>query len=41
MYFLVAIAMHIRMRDFGRKLFLNATGMLAICTATLVVSFLM
>lgn len=33
LYFLVAIAMHIRMRDFGRNLFLNATGMLTICTA--------
>jgi hypothetical protein len=41
LYFLVAIAMHIRMRDFGRNLFLNATGMLTICTATLVVCFLM
>jgi DoxX-like family len=41
LYFLVAIAMHIRMRDLGRNLFLNATGMLTICTATLVVCFLM
>jgi hypothetical protein len=41
LYFLVAIAMHIWMRDFGRNLFLNATGMLTICTATLVVCFLM
>lgn len=40
LYFLVAIAMHLRMRDFGRTLFLNATGMLSICTATLVFSFL-
>lgn len=35
-YFVVAIAMHIRARDFGRNLFLNASGMLALCTATLV-----
>lgn len=41
LYFLVAIAMHIRARDFGRNLFLNATGMLVICVATLVYSFLL
>lgn len=35
-YFLIAIAMHLRARDFGRNLFLNATGMLALCGATLV-----
>lgn len=40
LYFLVAIAMHVRMRDFGRNLFLNATGMLGICTATLAFCFL-
>lgn len=40
LYFLIAITMHLRMRDFGRNLFLNATGMLVICTATLVSSFL-
>ena len=40
-YFLVAISMHVRMRDFGRNLFVNATGMLAICTATLAVSFVL
>lgn len=39
-YFVVAIAMHIRARDFGRNLFVNATGMLLICVATLVFSFL-
>ena len=39
LYFLVAIGMHIRMRDFGRTLFLNAAGMLVISTATLAVSF--
>ena len=41
LYFIVAIAMHIRMRDFGRNLFVNATGMLSICTATLAVCFLL
>jgi hypothetical protein len=35
-YFVVAIAAHIRARDLGRNLFLNATAMLALCTATLV-----
>jgi len=35
----VAISMHIRARDFGRNLFLNAAGMLLICAATLVLSF--
>jgi hypothetical protein len=35
-YFVVAIAAHIRARDLGRNLFLNATATLAICTATLV-----
>jgi len=32
--------MHIAARDFGRNLFLNATGMLAICVATGVFCFL-
>jgi hypothetical protein len=40
LYFCVAISMHIRARDFGRNLFLNATGMLVLCVATLVWSFL-
>ena len=35
-YFLIAITMHIRARDFGRNLFVNATGMLIICIALLV-----
>ncbi|MFC8683011.1 DoxX family protein [Microbacterium ureisolvens] len=39
-YFVVAIAMHIRARDFGRNLFVNATGMLVICVATGVYCFL-
>jgi hypothetical protein len=38
-YFVVAISMHIRARDFGRNLFVNATGMLALCVATLLISF--
>lgn len=39
-YFLIAIAMHLRARDLGRNLFVNATGMLVICVFTLVFSFL-
>ena len=31
----VAVAMHIRARDFGRNMFLNAGGMLATCVAAL------
>ncbi|GAB7188758.1 hypothetical protein ATKI12_8589 [Kitasatospora sp. Ki12] len=34
-YFLTAVAMHIRARDLGRNLFLNATGMLVLSAATL------
>lgn len=40
-YFVIAVAMHIRARDFGRNLFVNATGMLVLCTATLLWSFLL
>lgn len=40
-YFVVAIAMHIRARDFGRNLFLNATAMLVICVATTLYSFVL
>jgi len=39
-YFLVAIAMHLRARDFRRYLFVNATGMLLVCVAVLIFSFL-
>jgi hypothetical protein len=39
LYFIVAIAMHIRARDFGRNLFLNATGMLLLSLFVLVRSF--
>ena len=35
-YFLVAIALHIRARDLGRNLYLNATGMFVISSATLI-----
>jgi hypothetical protein len=40
LYFVVAICMHVAARDLGRVLFVNATGMLLLCVATLVVSFL-
>lgn len=40
-FFVVAISAHIRARDFGRYLFVNATGMLVLCLATMVYSFLM
>lgn len=40
LYFVIAVVMHVRARDFGRNLFLNATGMLALCVATLVFCFL-
>lgn len=40
-YFLVAISMHIRARDLGRNLFLNATGMLVLCVATALWCFLL
>ena len=39
-YFVVAISMHVRARDFRRNLFLNATGMLLVCVATGVFCFL-
>ncbi|WP_244870840.1 DoxX family protein [Catellatospora sp. IY07-71] len=39
-YFLVAIFMHVRARDFGRHLFVNALGMLFLCVAVGVYSFL-
>lgn len=34
-YFLVAIGMHLRARDLGRNLFVNATGMLVVSAGTL------
>ncbi|MCT7659164.1 DoxX family protein [Mycobacterium deserti] len=39
-YFVCAIAAHILARDFGRNLFLNATGMLVICIAVGLYCFL-
>lgn len=41
LYFVVAVALHLAARDLGRDLFVNATGMLLVCLATLVVSFLL
>lgn len=41
LYFLVAISMHILARDFGRNLFVNATGMLVICVGTTLFSFIL
>ncbi len=40
LYFVVAIIMHIRARDFGRNLFVNASGMLLLCIATGVFCFI-
>ncbi len=37
-YFLVAVSLHLRAKDYGRNLFLNATGMLVLCTAALVLA---
>lgn len=32
-YFVVAIGLHVRSRDWGRNLFVNATGMLSVCVS--------
>jgi hypothetical protein len=40
LYFVVAIVMHVVAKDFGRNLYLNATGMLLISVGTGVYSFL-
>jgi hypothetical protein len=40
LYFVVAIGMHVRARDFGRNLFVNAIGMLILSTFTLMFSFI-
>ena len=40
-YFFVAIVMHVRARDFGRYLFVNATGMLILCVAVTVFGFVL
>lgn len=38
-YFVVAVGMHVRARDLGRNLFVNALGMLALCVATALIAF--
>ena len=38
-YFLLAIGAHVRARDFGRNLFVNATGMLLLTVGATYVSF--
>jgi hypothetical protein len=35
LYFLIALTAHLRAADYGRNLFLNCTGMLLACSATL------
>lgn len=40
-YFVAAISAHLRARDLGRTLFVNATGMLLICLAVLLFSFVL
>lgn len=40
-YFVGAIAMHTRARDFGQNLFFNASAMLAICIAVLLWCFVL
>ena len=39
LYFVLAVGAHVRASDFGRNLFVNATGMLAVCVAVLVFCF--
>ncbi|MEV8336675.1 DoxX family protein [Streptomyces niveus] len=41
LYFVVAIFMHIRARDFGRNLWLNAATMLGICVFVMLWSFVL
>jgi hypothetical protein len=38
-YFITAIAMHVRAKDYGRNLFFNATGMLLVCVAVTWIGF--
>ena len=38
-YFLLAIGAHVRARDFGRNLFVNATGMLVLTAGTTYLCF--
>ncbi|MGI8456776.1 MAG: DoxX family protein [Propionibacteriaceae bacterium] len=39
LYFLLAVAAHLRVRDLSRNLFLNASGMLAICIGVVIACF--
>ena len=41
LYFVIAVSMHLRARDLGRDLFVNALGMLTICVATLAGCFVL
>lgn len=41
LYFVAAIAMHLRAGDLGRNLFVNAAGMLLLCIATFLYSFVL
>lgn len=41
LYFLVAVFIHVRARDFGRNLFLNAAGMLVVCVLVALYSFVL
>lgn len=40
LYFVLAIGAHVRARDFGRNLFVNAIGMLVLSVGTTYLSFL-
>lgn len=40
-YFLLAIGAHVRARDLGRNLFVNATGMLVVCVAVMLFCFVL
>lgn len=40
-YFVIAATMHVLSRDIGRDLLMNCLGMLLVCVATLVFSFLL
>ncbi len=41
LYFVLAVAAHIRARDWSRNLFLNATGMLVVCVAVTLACFVL
>ncbi|MDN5725117.1 MAG: DoxX family protein [Propionibacteriales bacterium] len=40
-YFIAAIGAHVRVRDFGRNLFLNATAMFVVCLTVFLWSFVL